>query len=68
MKRFYNYIMVGALALATTACNDSFLERTPTNDLNDVAFWNTTATVSITRPGTTEPINLWSVSIMQPIV
>ena len=27
MKRFYNYIMVGALALATTACNDSFLER-----------------------------------------
>lgn len=43
MKRFYNYIMVGALALATTACNDSFLDRTPTTDLNDEAFWNTTA-------------------------
>ena len=42
MKRIYNYIIVGALTLATTACNDSFLDRTPTNDLNDVAFWNTT--------------------------
>ena len=26
-----------------TACNDSFLDRTPTNDLNDNAFWNTTS-------------------------
>ncbi len=42
MKRIYNYIVVGALALAATSCNDSFLDRIPTNDLNDVAFWNTT--------------------------
>ena len=42
MKRFYNYLVVGALALAMTACNDSFLDRTPTHDLNDEAFWNTT--------------------------
>lgn len=35
--------MLGAIALTVTSCNDSFLERTPTNDLNNVAFWNTTA-------------------------
>lgn len=43
MKRICKYIIVGAVTLSMTACNDSFLERTPTNDLNDEAFWNTTA-------------------------
>lgn len=42
MKRFYTNIFCGAVALFMTACNDSFLERIPTNDLNDVAFWKTT--------------------------
>lgn len=41
MKRINTYLMSGVLALAMTACNDSFLNRTPTNDLNDEAFWNT---------------------------
>lgn len=42
MKNFIRkYIMLGAVALTATACNDSFLERTPTNDLNDVAYWRT---------------------------
>lgn len=42
-KTIGKYIMAATTALAMTACNDSFLERTPTNDLNDVAFWNTEA-------------------------
>ncbi len=36
-------MIMGAVALSMTACNDSFLDRTPTNDLNDNAFWNTTS-------------------------
>lgn len=43
MKRICKYMMMGAVALSMTACNDSFLDRTPTNDLNDNAFWNTTS-------------------------
>ena len=42
MKRFYKYMIMGAAALGVASCNDSFLDRTPTNDLNDEAFWNTT--------------------------
>lgn len=37
------YVMAGMVACTMTACNDSFLERTPTNDLNDVAFWKSEA-------------------------
>lgn len=37
------YIAFGVTTLALTACNDSFLERTPTNDLINVAYWNTVA-------------------------
>lgn len=36
-------MILGAMAFTFSACNDSFLERTPTNDLNDVAFWKTTS-------------------------
>lgn len=43
MKRICKYMIMGAVALSVTACNDSFLDRTPTNDLNDNAFWNTTS-------------------------
>ena len=35
------YAVATTLALTVCGCNDSFLERTPTNDLNDAAFWNT---------------------------
>ena len=43
MKRqILKYMLFGATVLATaTSCNDSFLERTPTHDLNDQVFWNT---------------------------
>lgn len=42
MKNFIRKCMVlGVGILTMTACNDSFLERTPTNDLNDAAYWNT---------------------------
>lgn len=43
MKHLYKSLMMGAVALMFTACNDSFLERTPTNDLNDKAYWKTLA-------------------------
>lgn len=43
MKRICKYMIMGAVTLSMTACNDSFLDRTPTNDLNDNAFWNTTS-------------------------
>lgn len=44
MRNFIRkYTMLGAAALMMTACNDSFLERTPTNDLNDVAYWKSVA-------------------------
>lgn len=42
-------IAVGALML--TACNDSFLERTPTHDLNDKDFWNTANDLEIYNNG-----------------
>lgn len=42
MKRIYRYMITGVMAMSMIACNDSFLDRTPTNDLNDMAFWNTT--------------------------
>ena len=40
---FIKSTFLGIIALASTSCNDSFLERTPTNDLNSQSFWNTTA-------------------------
>lgn len=38
-----NYALLGVVALSMAACNDSFLERTPTNDLTNEAFWNTSS-------------------------
>ena len=39
MKNFIRECLVlSAVVLSMTACNDSFLERTPTNDLNDAAY------------------------------
>lgn len=43
MKLSYKYLIAGMIAFSITACNDSFLERIPTNDLNDLAFWKTTS-------------------------
>lgn len=39
--KFSKYIFLAALSLGTASCNDSFLDRTPTNDLNQMGFWNT---------------------------
>lgn len=40
---FSKSILLSVIALASTSCNDSFLERTPTNDLNSKTFWRTTS-------------------------
>lgn len=41
MRQFYKYIIAGIIVLSFTACNDSFLDRIPTNDLNDALYWKT---------------------------
>ncbi len=42
MKNFkLKYIGLVAASLLMTSCNDSFLDRTPTNDLNEKAYWKT---------------------------
>lgn len=33
------YIIIGACACLLTACNDSFLDRAPKDELSDVSFW-----------------------------
>ncbi len=35
------YMIAGMAALTMTACNDSFLDRTPTNDLTGELYWST---------------------------
>lgn len=35
------YLFFASMALALISCNDSFLDRIPTNDLNQKNFWNT---------------------------
>ena len=37
------YMIAGMAALTMTACNDSFLDRTPTNDLTGELYWSTRA-------------------------
>ncbi|WP_303011007.1 RagB/SusD family nutrient uptake outer membrane protein [uncultured Bacteroides sp.] len=46
MKNFsfiQKYSLLSTIVLSVSACNDSFLDRTPTNDLNDEAYWNTSS-------------------------
>ena len=40
-KILFNIAAVAAVSLMSMSCNDSFLDRTPTNDLNDQSFWKT---------------------------
>lgn len=42
-KIIQKYVTLSVAILSMTACNDSFLDRTPTNDLNDEAYWNTSS-------------------------
>jgi hypothetical protein len=39
MKNIFKIASLVAAVTLTTACNDSFLERTPTHDLNEAAYW-----------------------------
>lgn len=43
MKKIYYSFMCVSMACLLWACNDAFLDRTPTNDLNEKSFWNTPA-------------------------
>lgn len=39
--KFANYIKIVLVMLFLYSCNDSFMDRTPTDNLNDVTFWKT---------------------------
>lgn len=42
MKKYIQKsLLMGTILLTITACDDSFLTRTPTTDLNEMAYWNT---------------------------
>lgn len=41
MKRKYLYIVAALLCTSFTACNDSFLDRYPKEELSDGSFWKT---------------------------
>ena len=45
------YLMLAAIALGSVSCNDSFLDRTPTNDLINKAFWNTATDLEVYNNG-----------------
>lgn len=40
-KHIYYIAALAMVSVLGTSCNDSFLDRTPTHDLNDKSFWNT---------------------------
>ena len=50
-NRVGKYMMAAVVVLAMTACNDSFLDRTPTNNLNDVAYWKTESDLKVYANG-----------------
>lgn len=39
--KFVNYIKILSVLFLLYSCNDSFMDRTPTDNLNDVSFWKT---------------------------
>lgn len=45
------YLLLVTFALGTASCNDSFLDRTPTNDLNNLGFWNTVTDLEVYNNG-----------------
>lgn len=52
MKRYiHNYLVLGTVLMAATACDDSFLTRTPTTDLNEMAYWNTVSDLEVYANG-----------------
>lgn len=52
MKKIFKYTIytIGSLLLFTN-CNDSFLEREPTNDLNDAKYWKTANDLKVYNNG-----------------
>jgi hypothetical protein len=51
MENKINYIIITFCALVTVSCNDSFLERNPTHDLNDNSFWNSANDLKVYNNG-----------------
>lgn len=50
-KHIYIIAAFAIIAMVGTSCNDSFLDRTPTNDLNDKSFWNTANDLEVYNNG-----------------
>lgn len=40
-KIILNIAALAAVSLMCVSCNDSFLDRNPTHDLNDNSYWKT---------------------------
>ena len=52
MKRYIYYIVaLTGISLLSTSCNDSFLNRIPTDDLNDKGYWNTANDLEVYNNG-----------------
>lgn len=51
MKRYLYMATLAVASVLGSSCNDSFLDRTPTTDLNDKSFWNTTNDLEVYNNG-----------------
>lgn len=51
MKNKIEYIVISLCSLMVFSCNDSFLERNPTHDLNDNSFWSSANDLKVFNNG-----------------
>lgn len=50
-KSINNIILLVVIALLASSCNDSFLDRNPTHDLNDRSYWTTVNDLKVYNNG-----------------
>lgn len=46
-KIILNIAALAAVSLMCVSCNDSFLDRNPTHDLNDNSYWKTESDLEV---------------------
>ena len=50
-KIIFNIATLAVSSLLMVSCNDSFLDRNPTHDLNDNSYWNTETDLEVYNNG-----------------
>ena len=50
-KIILNIAALAAVSLMCVSCNDSFLDRNPTHDLNDNSYWKTESDLEVYNNG-----------------